>query len=54
MTNIFHDSTKSLPKSDNRIQRVDLNYPEMGARKSHVPTATGGKNDQKIQHVKGA
>ncbi len=36
-TNIFQDSTKTVPKSDSQIVRVDMEQQEIGGRKSHLP-----------------
>lgn len=35
--NIFQDSTKSVPKSDSQIVRVDMEQQDIGGRKSHLP-----------------
>jgi hypothetical protein len=35
--NIFQDSTKTVPKSDSQIVRVDMEQQEIGGRKSHLP-----------------
>ena len=37
MANIFQDSTKSVPKSDEQIVRVNMEEIEIGGRKSHLP-----------------
>lgn len=36
-TDIFQDSTKSLPKKDEQIVRVDFPQQDLGARTSHMP-----------------
>lgn len=35
--NIFNNSTKSAPKKDPQIIRVDFEQSEIGARKDHMP-----------------
>lgn len=37
MPNIFQDSTKSIPKKDSQIVRVDMEQNDIGGRKSHLP-----------------
>lgn len=37
--NIFQNSAKSLPTSDEQIVRVDLDKADIGGRKSHMPSA---------------
>ena len=37
MPNIFQDNTKSIPKSDAQIVRVNMEELEIGGRKSHLP-----------------
>ena len=37
--NIFQNSTKTLPKSDDQIIRVDMEQIDIGGRKSHLPSA---------------
>ena len=50
-TDIFQDSTKSIPKSDPRVVRIDFDKNDIGARKSHISGALH-KNDYDIKHVK--
>lgn len=50
--NIFSNSTKTIPKSDNQIIRVDMEQQDIGGRKSHLPTQS--KNDMTIQHIPNA
>lgn len=50
--NIFQDPTKSIPKSDAQIVRVDMEQADIGGRKSHLPTE--GKGSASIQHVPNA
>jgi hypothetical protein len=35
--NIFQNSAKSIPTSDEQIVRVDLDKSDIGGRKSHLP-----------------
>ena len=35
--NIFQNSAKTLPKSDEQIMRVDMEQIDIGGRKSHLP-----------------
>lgn len=35
--NIFQNSAKSIPKSDEQIVRVDMEQIDIGGRKSHLP-----------------
>lgn len=35
--NIFQNSAKTLPKSDEQIIRVDMEQIDIGGRKSHLP-----------------
>ena len=37
MPNIFENSTKTLPKSDEQIVRIDMDKSDIGGRKSHLP-----------------
>ena len=36
-TNIFQNSAKSIPTSDEQIIRVDMEQIDIGGRKSHLP-----------------
>lgn len=51
MTNIFEDKTKTVPKHDNRIHRVEFDKSDLGARKSHT-SGVAPKNENSIRHVK--
>lgn len=51
--NIFQDSTKSVPKSDEQIVRVDMEQLDIGGRKSHLPSE-GKSADMSITHVPNA
>lgn len=53
MANIFQDSTKSVPKSDEQIVRVDMEQIDIGGRKSHLP-AGEKSGDMAISHVPNA
>ena len=46
---IFKNSTKTLPKSDDQIVRVNMEQIDIGGRKSHLPAQD--KNDVTISHV---
>lgn len=51
--NIFQNSTKTIPKSDEQIVRVDMEQIDIGGRKSHLPSQS--KSDSmSIQHVPNA
>ena len=50
MSNIFKDSTKSIPTSDAQIVRVDMEQQEIGGRKSHLPPKHM-ESDLSITHV---
>ena len=39
MVNIFQNPTKTLPKSDEQIVRVNMEEIEIQGRKSHLPSA---------------
>ena len=53
MVDIFKDSSKSIPKSDSQIVRVNMEEEEIGGRKSHLPS--GGKSDaMTVTHVPNA
>ncbi len=53
MVDIFRDPTKSLPKKDEQIVRVDMEQLDIGGRKSHIPTPS--KSGQMgISHVPNA
>lgn len=48
--NIFQNSTKSIPKSDEQIVRVGMEQADIGGRKSHLPGQS--KSDaMTLQHV---
>ena len=47
--NIFNNSTKSVPKSDSQIVRVDMEQLDIGGRKSHLPKTE--VSDMSVSHV---
>lgn len=53
MVDVFQNNTKSLPKSDPQIVRVDMEQSDIGGRKSHLP---GQQRSEKlsISHVPNA
>lgn len=46
---IFHDSTRTVPKTDPRIISQSFEEQQMGARKAAMPRIP--KNDLTIRHV---
>lgn len=50
--NIFNNPTKTVPRSDPQIIRVNMEEQEIGGRKSHLPARE--KNDLTISHVPNA
>lgn len=52
-TNIFTDSTKSIPTKDAQIVRVNMEEQEIGGRKSSLPKE-GKSPDLAIDHVPNA
>jgi len=51
--NIFQNSAKSIPESDEQIVRVDLMQADIGGRHSHLP-ATHISKELPISHVPNA
>jgi hypothetical protein len=51
-TSIFQDPTKSVPKSDEQIVRVDMQEQQIGGRLSSLPQQK--TNDATISHVPNA
>ena len=47
---IFKNPTKTLPKSDDQIVRVDMEQIDIGGRKSHLPSQDKS-GDLTISHV---
>ena len=47
--NIFQDPTKSVPKSDAQIVRVDMEQLDIGGRKSQLPAADKS-SDMSVSH----
>ena len=53
MPDLFHDSTKRVPRSDEQIVRIQMDMMDIGGRKSHLPAQhTEGK--LAISHVPNA
>jgi hypothetical protein len=51
--NIFQNSSKSVPESDEQIVRIDMTKSDIGGRKSHLPA--GMKSDKmSLSHVPNA
>jgi hypothetical protein len=50
---IFKNSTKTLPKSDDQIIRVNMEQIDIGGRKSHLP-AQDKSGDLTLSHVPNA
>ena len=48
--NLWQNPTKTLPKSDSRISRVEFDKSDLAARKSHI-SGIAPKNDETIKHV---
>ncbi len=48
--NIFQNSTKTLPKSDDQIVRIDMDKSDIGGRKSHLPDQMKS-GDLSLSHV---
>lgn len=38
MVDLFQNTTKTLPKSDEQIVRIDMDKSDIGGRKSHLPS----------------
>jgi len=53
MVNIFQNGTKSIPTSDPKIVRVDMEQMDIGGRKSHMPKREVN-TDMAIKHVPNA
>lgn len=53
MVSIFQDPTKSLPKKDSQIVRVDFEESEIAGRKDHMPSSDKS-SDMAISHVPNA
>ena len=49
--NIWHESIKTVPKSDPQVVRIEFDKSDLGARKSHLPTASAFKNGNVVKHV---
>ena len=51
--NIFQNSAKSIPKSDEQIVRVDMEQIDIGGRKSNLPGQSKA-DSMALQHVPNA
>lgn len=51
--NIFQNSAKSIPKSDEQIVRIDMDKADIGGRKSHLP-AQMVSSELPLSHVPNA
>ena len=51
--NIFQNSSKSVPESDEQIVRIDFKVLEIGGRKSNMPSAMKA-DKMSLQHVPNA
>ena len=49
--NIFQDPTKSIPKSDGQIVRVNMESSDIGGRKSNLPSKSAKSGNMSITHV---
>ena len=53
MVNIFQNPSKSLPKGDDQIVRIDMDQADIGSRKSLLP-AKGMSEKMTLSHVPNA
>lgn len=51
MPSIWQDPTKSIPRSDPKVRRIDFDKNDIGARKSHTNNTVHKATEQGIQHV---
>ena len=51
--NIFQNSSKVVPESDEQIVRIDMTKSDIGGRKSHLP-ASMKADKMSLQHVPNA
>ncbi len=49
--NIFQNPTKTVPKSDAQVKRVNMEELEYGGRKVGLPKNDGGAQGMSIKHV---
>lgn len=49
---LFHNTAKSIPTSDDQIVRVDMEQIDIGGRKSHLPSQM--QNGVTVSHVPNA
>ena len=47
---IFKNTTKSIPKSDPKVSRIEFDESQLGARKSHTSKIVK-KNENTIKHI---
>ena len=50
MSNVFQNPTKSVPKSDPQIVRVDFAQSDIAGRKDHIGSASKS-GEMAIRHV---
>lgn len=51
--NIFQNSTRTIPTSDEQIVRIDMSKADFGGRKSHMPGAQKA-SEMTLSHVPNA
>ena len=51
--NLFQNSAKSIPESDEQIVRIDMTKSDIGGRKSHLPSSEKSPS-LSINHVPNA
>ena len=51
--NIFQNSSKSVPESDEQIVRIDMTKSDIGGRKSNMPSAMKA-DKMSVSHVPNA
>ncbi len=51
--NLFQNSAKSIPESDEQIVRIDMTKSDIGGRKSHLPSQEKAPS-MSINHVPNA
>lgn len=47
---LFEESRNSIPKSDPKVERIEFDKEDIGARKSHI-SGLVKKNSYTIRHV---
>lgn len=48
---LFHNSTSTIPKDDPKVNRIEFDKSDLGARKSHLKAIRRADNPHKISHV---